>query len=210
MEWFLRIWLLEEVENGGNNDWGNYEIPTETNLKEYYIKEENYEGVFGTGKVIVPVEGISGKNRFYVMALKDINPGTGHYWYKAASGKLDNIVSESTNDFGQGITNTKYAMTKWNDSSLPWGNHNNLDMWGKIENEISAGWFVPSKSEWAAFGVALKINTNNFANYGLSGWYWSSSTRSTYDACAPYFNDGEIIYRNVNDNGGYVRLCTTF
>ena len=202
-----------EADNGGD-DWGIYEIPTETNLKQYYIEEENYDGVFGTGKVIAPINGTTGNNRFYVMALEDVNKGTSYCWYDAAYGKLDKPVGTSENDFGQGRANTEYVMGKWNDESLPWGNHNDnetyLDMWGVIEDEINAGWFVPSKSEWAAFGAALSIDKNNYAvNYKLSAWYWSSSQVDTNYAYAARFHSGFIGNGYVYD-GSYVRLSTTF
>ena len=203
---------MEEADNGGDS-WGNYEIPAETNLKEYYVKEGSYDGVFGTGKVIAPMETTSGNVRFYVMTLEDINLGTYYCWYDAAYGNLDNIVSNSSNDFGQGKRNTEYVMDKWNASKLPWGNHNNngtyLDMWGEIEDEINAGWFVPSKSEWAAFGTALSVDEHNFEKLGLSDWYWSSSQYSTNDAYGAYFFGGCIRDRIVNTNS-YVRLSTTF
>ena len=197
----------------GTNGWGKYEIPTETNLKQYYIEEENYDGVFGTGKVIAQMEGTTGINdRFYVMALKDVNPGTSYCWYDAASGKLEKTVNYSTNDFGAGKENTAYVMDKWKNSL--WGeqdaNGTNLDMWGVIEDEVDAGWFVPSKSEWAAFGAALSIDKNNYyVNYSLSDWYWSSSQRNTRSAYNANFLNG-YIYNFIVNSGDSVRLSTTF
>ena len=164
---------------------GNYEIPIETNLKEYYVKEESYDGLFGAGKVIAPINGTTGNDRFYVMALNDINPGTTYCWYDGAwGGKIDNSTSVSfyENDFGEGRAHTEYAMENWNDPSLPWGSHNagtNLDMWGVIEDEVDKGWFVPSKSEFAAFGGAFNIEPENYLDYGLSDWYWTSSLVDT-------------------------------
>ena len=78
-----------------------YTIPSETGLKQYYIKGEYTDEHFGTGKVIAPMEETSGNERFYVMALEDINPGTGYYWYNNASGNLDSSynVSITANDF---------------------------------------------------------------------------------------------------------------
>ena len=63
---------------------------------------------------------------------------------------------------------------------MPWGAHNDNssydDMWEVIQEEIADGWFVPSKSEWSAFGAAFGITSSNYSNtYGLSGGYWSSS-----------------------------------
>ena len=176
------------VGGGGawNNDsWSNYSYEAETGLKEYCIINEEYtDEHFGTGKVIAPIKGTSGKNRFYVMALEDVNPGTRYCWYDAAYGKLDNTVASNYNDFGDGRTNTEYVMNKWNDVSLPWGKHNDngtyLDMCEVIEEQFNAGWFVPSKSEWSAFGDKFKITSSNYVNqFGLSNRYWSSSEYNT-------------------------------
>ena len=79
----------EENGNYGDNDWGTYTISPVTNLKSYYIIKENYTDDFGTGKVIAPIEGTSGNERFYVMALEDINSETYYCWYDAAYGNLD-------------------------------------------------------------------------------------------------------------------------
>ena len=147
------------------------------------------------------------------MALEDINPGTYYCWYDAAEGKLNKLVGTSENDFGQGRENTEYVNSKWNDPSLPWGAHNANssydDMWEVIQEEIADGWFVPSKSEWSAFGVAFGITSSNYSSkYGLSNNYWSSSQRTTRYAYRAYF-DGGIGISLVNGNR-YVRLATTF
>lgn len=161
----------------------------------------------------------SGQDRFYVMALEDINTGTQYCWYDAAAddgGKLDNIVESSENDFGQGKTNTADVMEKW--KTEKWGaqddNGSNLDMWGEIEEEVSAGWFVPSKSEWSAFGdftADLGI-TSDYGDYGLNHRYWSSSqsgSRSAY--YADYYYGGFILDDYPTVTFSYpVRLSTTF
>ena len=209
--------LAGEEENGewGSKGWGVYTIPSETNLKQYYIKGEYTDEHFGTGKVIAPMEGTSGNERFYVMALEDINPGTYYCWYYAAYGKLDKIVGTSDNDFGQGRENTEYVNGKWNDPNLPWGAHNDNssydDMWEAIQEEIADGWFVPSKSEWSAFGEAFEITSSNYSNtYGLSYYaYWSSSQNfrgNAYNANFDYGNVGNLYVNSI----GSVRLATTF
>ena len=147
------------------------------------------------------------------MALEDINPGTYYCWYDAASGKLDKFVEGSENDFGQGRKNTEYVNEKWNDPSLPWGAHNDGtydDMWEVIQEEIESGWFVPSKSEWAAFAKAFDITSGNYSSkYGLSTNYWSSSQYDTRHAYYAFFYNGDITNYNVILNS-YVRLATTF
>ena len=207
--------LAGEEESGEYGiNFGIYTIPSETGLKQYYIKGEYTDEHFGTGKVIAPMEGTSGNERFYVMALEDINLGTHYCWYDAAYGKLDKIVSSSDNDFGQGRENTEYVNEKWNDSNLPWGAHNDGitydDMWSVIQDEIADGWFVPSKSEWATFGAAFGITSSNYSStFGLSNFYWSSSQYSTLRAYIAFFNLGRISTVDVT-NDYSVRLATTF
>ena len=125
------------------------------------------------------------------------------------TGKLDNIIDYTENDFGKGRENTEYVNNKWNNSSLPWGAHNNSDMWGLIQNEIADGWFVPSKSEWAAFGSEFEITSSNYPTYGLSLRYWSSSQYTAYYAYSAYFGIGYINYADVYFVDS-VRLATTF
>ena len=202
------------MENGGTSDQGVYTIPSETGLKQYYIKGEYTDEHFGTGKVIAPMEGTSGNERFYVMALEDINPGTEYCWYDAAWGKLDKFVASSENDFGRGRENTEYVNEKWNDPSLPWGAHNDNssddDMWEVIQEEIADGWFVPSKSELSAFAAAFEITIYTYSRkYGLSHHYWSSSQDTMNYAYLAYLGYDYISSSNVFNNAS-VRLAATF
>ena len=208
------------MENGGSFGYGVYTIPSETGLKQYYIKGEYTDEHFGTGKVIAPMEGTSGNDRFYVMALEDINPGTLYCWYDAADGKLDSqySVGTSANDFAvagaepTGRINTERMIASWNAEEYGVQNDNSTydDMWGVIQNEVDDGWFVPSKSEWSAFGSAFGITRSNYSSkYGLSNYYWSSSQYGTTYAYYEFFIQAFIYINNVNINY-CVRLATTF
>ena len=214
--------LAGEEENGewGSNGYGVYTIPSETGLKQYYIKGEYIDEHFGTGKVIAPMEGTSGNERFYVMALEDINPGTRYCWYDAAYGNLDSSynVSTTANDFAiagaepTGRINTERMIASWNAEEYGVQNDNSTydDMWGVIQDEVDDGWFVPSKSEWSAFGSAFGITRSNYSSkYGLSTLYWSSSQNSTYNAYYAGFSYGNINLNSVYYNTS-VRLATTF
>ena len=199
-----------------NHSWSNYEYSAVTEgLKNYYVIQTGYEGVFGTKDVLAP-DG-SGQDRFYIMALEDVNPGTRYCWYDAAYGLLDKTVATNYNDFGQGRANSEYVMAKWDDASLPWGAHDDngtyLDLWGVIKDKYEEGWFVPSKAEWSAFGDYLYKNCgltkSNYSTYGLSVYYWSSSQRNTSYAYFASFHNGYISIFLVNSSY-YVRLSATF
>ena len=190
------------VGNRGDGNWGDsygdYTIPVETGLKQYQVINESYtEAKFGnlTGKLIAPIEGSSGKDRFYVMALDDIGGNTNDWWANA-SGKLDSSynIGTSTNDFAvagaepTGLVNTRrmmecYEKEEINGTEVKQGTN---DMWGLIEEKVADGWFVPSKSEWAAFGGEVlepnNITSSNYDDYRLSSWCWSSSQHSANSA----------------------------
>ena len=213
--------IYADLAKGGkgvwNDDsWSGYEYSAVTEgLKEYYVSGEYTDQYFKTKQVLSPIEGSGTVDRFYIMALEDINPGTRYCWYDAAYGELDNTVTTSENDFGQGKTNTADVLAKW--KSEEWGTQNDngtyQDMWGEIEDEINAGWFVPSKSEWSAFGdylyTNLGVTTANYSDYGLSDWYWSSSQSYAYYAYLADFSGG-FFYSNDVSNSFYVRLSATF
>ena len=211
--------LAGEEESGkwNGNSGSSYIIPSEAGLKQYYIKGEYTDEHFGTGKVIAPIEenDESKNDRFYVMALNNIDSRT-HYWYNSAYGNLNSSynVATSANDFAEagaeptGRLNTKRMIASWNSSQ--YGAQNSNDMWGLIQDEVADGWFVPSKSEWSAFGAAFGITSSNYSNtYGLSNDYWSSSQYTTDRAYSAYFYSGYFSGFGVYSSS-YVRLATTF
>ena len=161
------------------------------------------------------MEGTSGNERFYVMALVDIGR-FGIPWYYNARNNLDSSydVSVQSNDFAvagvepTGRINTERMIASWNSSQ--YGAQNSNDMWGLIQDKIADGWFVPSKSEWAAFGAVFDITgTNYFSTFGLSRICWSSSQYSTYHAYRIDFDRGLMHYDYVYASL-FVRLATTF
>ena len=107
-------WNLSD--NSSYNSNGQYTIPKGNNFKKYKVTQENYSGSFGTGKVIAPVSGSSGNERFYVMALSDVDSNT-HYWYYNAYGSMNDYASQTSTALGQGEQNTINMIAKWNSSA---------------------------------------------------------------------------------------------
>ena len=149
------------------------------------------------------------------MALNNIDSST-HYWYYNVPDNLDSSynVSTTANDFAEagaeptGRINTERMIASWNSSQ--YGEQNTNDMCGLIQDEVSDGWFVPSKSEWSAFGAAFGITSSNYSSkYGLSISYWSSSQYSRSNAYNANFTRGCITSFPVYGRD-YVRLATTF
>ena len=144
------------------------------------------------------------------MALEYINLGTRYCWYDAAYGKLDEIIPTTYNDFGYGNENTAYVMNKFDLATAGgWGAQNDNetydDMWGvkALTDKVEDGWFVASKSEWAAFGdmvtKKLGVTTSTYDYYGLKSWYWSSSKSTVNSVYNARFNYGYIRNSDVNE-----------
>ena len=202
------------VGGSGTGLGQSYSIPKiNSGLKSYYVSQTGYSGQFGT-KDVLTATGTTGEDRFYVMALTDIDgkqDGTSYCWYADAYGKMNDYGTATTTEFGSGKTNTANMIAKWNSSGYGSQNTGSYpDIWGVITPQTEQGWFVPSKGEWAAFTGAFGITADNYSNtFGLSLWYWLSSQYDNNYACFADFNDGDI-YDSEVDYNRYVRLSTTF
>ena len=189
------IYADQAIGNTGSGEWGTdgegkYSIPViSSGLKSYYVSQTEYSGPFGTRDVITVVEGSGTEDRFYVMALSDIDSNTHK---RNASGV------QTQTGFGTGKTNTAAVMAQYTG-----------EMWGLIQNHVAQGWFVPSKEEWAAFGGELGITKSNYQSLGISRSYWSSSRFITDQAWSIYFHD-DCMSSDVVTNSFSVRLSATF
>ena len=163
------IYADKAVGNQGSGKWndsdGVYTIPTVTEgLKDYTISQESYTGNFGTKAVISPTG--TGEERFYIMALTDIDGkrnGTEYDWYNAAySTKISDWLTITSTEFGTGKTNTATMIAKWNAKAYGAQDtcSSHKDMWGQIQEQVSKGWFVPSRAEWAAFAGKFEISAD--------------------------------------------------
>lgn len=223
----------------GWSDYNITKIENTTTVKDYVVSTKTYTGQttagkykandgFGEKEVLVPATNSSGtKDRFYVMTLEDFtnNSKNRFYWYYNAGGKLDRTIESSAIDFGEGKQKTIDMINDWNNNTTKYGEQTTassgkdyIDLWGAIQdgqyNIVSTAsdskkWFIPSKSEWSAFGEELGITQDNYANKGLSVWYCSSSQGGTDFAYRAHFGNGYITGSNVG-NYGYVRLSATF
>lgn len=192
---------------------GAYSYTAKTNTKDYYISKTNYEGPFGTKDVLTAIDG-DGEDRFYVMALEDFNTGTLYCWYDDAYGNMKDYATATSLDFGTGKANTEAMIANWNKGENGgYGAQNDNgtydDMWGVIQEKVVEGWFVPSRGEWGAFGDSLGIKKDNYVDYGLSNWCWSSSQYDTDSAWTANFIN-EYISANLVANYTSVRMSTIF
>ena len=212
------------VGNQGSGQWGDsdgkYTIPiVSEGLKDYYVSQKDYKANdgFGTKDVISPTG--TGIERFYIMALTDIDGKrneTYYDWYNAAYGQMSDYAETTSVDFGKGKSNTTTMISKWN--AKAYGDQDKCsshkDMWGQIQKEVNNGWFVPSRAEWTAFAGEFGItedssNNKYYENFGLSYYYWSSSQSSSYNAWPMYFDSNHMNGNGVS-NSYSVRLSATF
>ena len=211
--------IYADLAVGGSGRWNNNSDSTysfgsvSSGLKEYVISQETFStDTFKTGKsVIKPKEGTSGIDRFYIMALSDIDSSS-YIWYGNAEGNILDYASITKTEFGEGKNNTQNIIGKWNaGTNGGYGAQRSNDMWGKIQNEVKKGWFVPSRDEWSAFGDGLKITSTNYYKVGLRYMNWSSSLYNESYAWYTFLdwgwvrNNGDLLMTNA-----YVRLSTTF
>ena len=210
------------VGGSGQWNWQRYTISTIDSSKEYYVSQESYTDVLGgSAEVLTPVG--KGNDRFYIMALSDIDSKV-HDWYTAAySNGISDYRTLTSYNFGTGKQNTINMMEKWNNEEFGKQNagldnpHTNIsnsaytDMWDIIQDEVNNGWFIPSSAEWAAFADAVNINQNNLpdnsAEKGLN-FYWTSSLYDTKHADFIIFSNG--LPNMTLDSDCYVRLAKTF
>ena len=201
--------------NSSYDSYGTYSYTKQSNLKKYKVEGTDSIDGFGSKGIVKP-NGGSGNERFYVMALDDVDSSY-HYWWYDAYRNMSDYASTTSVDFGKGEQNTTNMRAKWNSSaygSQNAGNSSYPDMWGLSAVKSgtwngSSGWYVPSRGEWAAFGDNLGITQSNYTSRGLSYLYWSSSQNNTFYAWRAYFDNGYMNRDSVNGSY-YVRLGTTF
>ena len=198
--------------NSSYNSYGKYTIPKGSNFKKYKVSKNNHTDDFGT-KDVLTVSNSSGNERFYVMALDNVD-NSQHYWYQNVYGNM--IGYATSTSFGSGKQNTKNMIAKWNSSE--YGSQTTsgsyTDMWGLSAVQSgtwngSSGWYIPSREEWSAFGDQLGITSSNYEDKGLSSWYWSSSQNTSGQAYLARVNLG-YMYDGVVYQINSVRLGATF
>ena len=193
-----------------SGQWGDangvYAYDAITDTKDYIISETDYTGTFGTKPVISAVPESDGEERFYVMALTDMNSND-YYWYGNAY--ISDYSTVTSVDFGTGEANTATMIEKWN--SKEYGSQSN-DVWGAIQPEVAKGWFLPSRGEWAAFLDNLQITNKNYnSTFGLKFCYWSSSISSAQGAWSAAPETSNLLISTMNlYPGANVRLSITF
>ena len=113
-----------------------YTIPKGSNFKTYTVSGSYTANGFGTKDVIKVANG-SGNERFYVMALSNVDSST-HCWYYDAYGNMDDYASTTSGDFGAGEKNTQTMISKWNSSA--YGSQNAGSIYRYVGIKCSTKW----------------------------------------------------------------------
>ena len=214
----------------GGNPWGDSDgsfsyTKVTSGLREYSkntsYKYTNADGTQVDGTLIKCTNN-TGTPRYYIISLADYDSNY-HFWYKNAYNKMSDCSTFTSGDFEKGQENTEKMIDRMKNHSdskyngVDYGEPTtgtNADIWNIIEDKVKEGWFVPSKEEWAAFASYLNtsktsLDTNYYVNYGLTGWYWSSSQGTDTGAWCVNFYGGSMLSNDVYDSNG-LRLCATF
>lgn len=206
-EGIIFIDLVADKEKQLKYDNKMYKIPTikeKDNIKEYVTGGKFSHKLNGEQEMLIPI--LDGEDRFYIMALKDVDEHWCHHWYANVSDMKDFTITTAM-DFGSGQKNTLNMIEKWNKED--YGAQDSFDIWNIIKKQVEDGWFVPSIDEWCAFTEQLGITESNHSSKGLLGWYWSSSQYNASNAYYVNLYDGLVNINYVNSNNS-VRLAATF
>lgn len=206
-EGIIFIDLVADKEKQLKYDNKMYKIPTikeKDNIKEYVTGGKFSHKLNGEQEMLMPI--FDGEDRFYIMALEDIDKHWCHHWYANVSDMNDFAITTAM-DFGSGRQNTLNMMKKWTNEE--YGKKKQDDLWNKVKIQVQNGWFIPSIDEWCAFTEQIGITESNYSSKGLSGWYWTSSQYNTTTAYLMNLNYGCVSTINV-DYSNYVRLAATF
>ena len=188
-EGIIFIDLVADKEKQLKYDNKMYKIPIikeKDNIKEYVTGGKFSHKLNGEQEMLMPI--FDGEDRFYIMALEDIDKHWCH-WYANVSDMKDFAITTAM-DFGSGQKNTLNIIEKWNKED--YGAQDSFDIWNIIKKQVDDGWFVPSTIEWKVFRNQLNIKRTNYEGRALKVRYWSSSQ---FDYDGVYIEDMNRDFR---------------
>ena len=141
-----------------------YTIPTKSTLSTYeIIKDSNgnikkFDGPFGSRGMLQRKTAVTNGDRFYVMALGDID-NNGHTWYKNAVGKMNDYSTYTSTEFGQGKENTRKMIARGNNNGKdPYDSNNTSDYGALSDSDV-----------WKAIQSATSNNGSGSSSSSGSG-----------------------------------------
>ena len=141
--------------------------------------------------------GGSGKWRGYSYSIPTVS-GTKNYYISQV---------EYRGPFGSKgvLTPNSSGNARFNVMALEDYNNGKLYSFATAKDITSGDWKTSTNDELIAFAGQLNITPDNYKNYGLSNYYWSSTVFFLDSGCLMDFKNGTV--RTNSENIGYDRGC---
>ena len=141
--------------------------------------------------------GGSGKWRGYSYSIPTVS-GTKNYYISQV---------EYRGPFGSKgvLTPNSSGNARFNVMALEDYNNGKLYSFATAKDITSGDWKTSTNDELIAFAGQLNITPDNYKNYGLSNYYWSSTVFFLDSGCLMDFQNGTV--RTNSENIGYDRGC---
>ena len=141
--------------------------------------------------------GGSGKWRGYSYSIPTVS-GTKNYYISQV---------EYRGPFGSKgvLTPNSSGNASFNAMALEDYNNGKLHSFATAKDITSGDWKTSTNDELIAFAGQLNITPDNYKNYGLSNYYWSSTVFFLDSGCLMDFKNGTV--RTNSENIGYDRGC---
>ena len=189
----------------------NYNEKTATYTVTVKVKDSTFTGNFGVGYYA----DVDGNGTVDGIIFEDFKVGGSGKWRKSSysiptvSGTKNYYISqvEYRGPFGSKgvLTPNSSGNARFNVMALEDYNNGKLYSFATAKDITSGDWKTPTNEELIAFAGQLNITPDNYKNYGLSNYYWSSTVFFLDSGCLMDFQNGTV--RTNSENIGYGRGC---
>ena len=175
------------------------------------VKDNTFTGTSGVGYYA----DVDGNGTVDGIIFEDFKVGGSGKWRKSSysiptvSGTKNYYISqvEYRGPFGSKgvLTPNSSGNARFNVMALEDYNNGKLYSFATAKDITSGDWKTSTEKELIAFAGQLNITPDNYKNYGLSNYYWSSTVFFLDSGCLMDFENGQI--RTNSENIGYGRGC---
>ena len=175
------------------------------------VKDNTFTGTSGVGYYA----DVDGNGTVDGIIFEDFKVGGSGKWRKSSysiptvSGTKNYYISqvEYRGPFGSKgvLTPNSSGNARFNVMALEDYNNGKLYSFATAKDITSGDWKTPTNEELIAFAGQLNITPDNYKNYGLSNYYWSSTVFFLDSGCLMDFQNGTV--RTNSENIGYGRGC---
>ena len=175
------------------------------------VKDNTFTGTSGVGYYA----DVDGNGTVDGIIFEDFKVGGSGKWRKSSysiptvSGTKNYYISqvEYRGPFGSKgvLTPNSSGNARFNVMALEDYNNGKLYSFATAKDITSGDWKTSTNDELIAFAGQLNITPDNYKNYGLSNYYWSSTVFFLDSGCLMDFQNGTV--RTNSENIGYDRGC---